>query len=99
MAISDRTARVHSPVWRRLLVFDEIGVIVALVSVCGLLCVAAGDQFVQPRNLLQVARQASSYGIMAVGMPGPRRNCARQRLVTCMTSIWYARPPIVSSKR
>src|SRR5437016_14662464 len=66
--MSDRTPREHSPAWRRLLAFEEIGVIVALVSVCGLLCVAAGDQFVQPRNLLQVARQASSYGIMAVGM-------------------------------
>ena len=68
MAVIDRTAREHSPAWRRLLAFDEIGVIVALVSVCALLCMAAGDQFLQPRNLLQVARQASSYGIMAVGM-------------------------------
>src|SRR6186997_577108 len=68
MAVIDQTARQHSPSWRRLLAFDEIGVIVALMSVCVLLCVAAGDQFLQPRNLLQVARQASSYGIMAVGM-------------------------------
>jgi ribose transport system permease protein len=58
----------HSSPWRRLLAFDEIGVVVALLSVCGLLCVTAGDQFVQPTNLLQVARQASSYGIMVVGM-------------------------------
>src|SRR5262245_42225895 len=68
MAVIDRTAREHSPAWRRLLAFDEIGVIVALMSVCVFLCVATGDQFLQPRNLLQVARQASSYGIMAVGM-------------------------------
>lgn len=42
--------------------------IVALLSVCGLLWSMAGEQFIQPANLLQVARQASSYGIMAVGM-------------------------------
>src|SRR2546422_7439134 len=55
-------------VWRRVLALDEIGVVVALMSVCGLLWLLAGDQFVQPTNLLQVARQASSYGIMSVGM-------------------------------
>jgi ribose transport system permease protein len=54
--------------WRRLLAFDEVGVVVALFSVCVLLGVTAGQEFVQPGNLLQVARQASSYGIMAVGM-------------------------------
>ena len=54
--------------WRCLLAVDEIGVMVALLSVCGLLWATAGDQFMQPTNLLQVARQASSYGIMAVGM-------------------------------
>lgn len=58
----------HNAVWHRLRSIDEIGVIVALLSVCGLLCLATGDQFVRPANLLQVARQASSYGIMAVGM-------------------------------
>jgi hypothetical protein len=35
---------------------------------------------------------------MAVGIPGPRRSCARQRLLMGVTSIWYARPPMVSSK-
>ena len=54
--------------WRRLQTVDEIGVIVALFSVCALLWLTAGDKFGQPGNLLQVARQASSYGIMAVGM-------------------------------
>src|SRR6187455_349615 len=54
--------------WRRVRTMDEIGVIVALLSVCVLLCLAVGDKFAQPGNLLQVARQASSYGIMAVGM-------------------------------
>ena len=58
----------HKSVWRRLLTFDEVGVVAALLTVCGVLWVDAGDQFVQPTNLLQIARQASSYGILAVGM-------------------------------
>jgi ribose transport system permease protein len=66
--MSNQSPSDRSFVWRRLLVFDEIGVVVALMSVCGLLWLLAGDQFVRPANLLQVARQASSYGIMAVGM-------------------------------
>jgi hypothetical protein len=28
-----------------------------------------------------------------------RQSCARHRLLTGVTSMWYARPPIVSSKR
>ena len=35
------------------------------MAYCGWL---TGDKFVRPTNLLQVARQASSYGIMSVGM-------------------------------
>jgi len=66
--MSDKKNKGHNAAWCRLLAFDEIGVVVALLSVCGLLWLLAGDQFVQPTNLLQVARQASSYGIMAVGM-------------------------------
>src|SRR5437762_9441010 len=66
--MSDQTATQPSLVWRRLRAFDEIGVVVALLTVCGLLWLAARDQFIQPTNLLQVARQASSYGIMSVGM-------------------------------
>ncbi len=54
--------------WHRLRGIDEIGVLVALLSVCGLLWLTVGDQFVRPSNLLQIARQASSYGIMSVGM-------------------------------
>ena len=54
--------------WQRLRGLDEIGVTVALLSVCGLLWLTTGDQFVRPANLLQVARQASSYGILSVGM-------------------------------
>jgi ribose transport system permease protein len=58
----------HPAAWRRLRAIDEIGVVVALLSVCFLLWLATGDKFVRPTNLLQVARQASSYGIMSVGM-------------------------------
>src|SRR5690348_6242960 len=54
--------------WQRLRTIDEIGVIVALLTVSFLLCVSAGDYFLRPANLFQVARQASSYGILAVGM-------------------------------
>jgi ribose/xylose/arabinose/galactoside ABC-type transport system permease subunit len=43
-------------------------VIVALLAVCLTLGVLAGDKFFQSGNLFQVARQASSYGILAVGM-------------------------------
>jgi ribose transport system permease protein len=58
----------HSAAWSRLRAVDEIGVLAALAIVCGLLWLATGDQFLRPTNLLQVARQASSYGIMVVGM-------------------------------
>jgi ribose transport system permease protein len=64
----NQTPRDHRAVWRRLRAIDEIGVGVALLSVCFLLWLATGDKFVRPTNLLQVARQASSYGIMSVGM-------------------------------
>ena len=58
----------HTSLWRRLRAIDEIGVVVALLSVCGLLWLTTCEKFAQPTNLLQVARQASSYGIMSVGM-------------------------------
>ncbi len=64
----DQTLNQPGSVWQRLRKIDEIGVIVALLSVCCLLWLATGDQFVRPANLLQVARQASSYGILSVGM-------------------------------
>src|ERR1044072_3408643 len=54
--------------WRRWLVIDEIGAAVALLTICFALWAATGDKFAASQNLLQVARQASSYGIMAVGM-------------------------------
>ncbi len=47
---------------------DEIGAIAGLLSVCGLLVLLVGEKFAHSSNLLQVARQASSYGIMSVGM-------------------------------
>jgi ribose transport system permease protein len=52
---------------RRLRGVEVLGVLVALVA----MCVALGlttSSFLQQGNLLQVARQSSGYGIMAVGM-------------------------------
>jgi ribose transport system permease protein len=46
---------------------DEIGVLVALF-IMGFLLSVSTDSFLNPTNLLQVARQASYYGIMAIGM-------------------------------
>ncbi len=50
--------------WRGI---EEIGVLAAL-TVLALVFSATTDTFWQPSNLLQVARQASYFGIMAVGM-------------------------------
>ncbi len=46
---------------------QEIGVLIALLLLCVILTIAA-PVFKNPANLLTVARQASFYGIMAVGM-------------------------------
>ena len=46
---------------------QEIGVLIALVAL-GIGLWIATPRFLTPLNLLQVARQASYYGIMAVGM-------------------------------
>lgn len=46
---------------------QEIGVLIALILLCVGLSVST-DAFLSSLNLLQVARQASYYGIMAVGM-------------------------------
>ncbi|MEX2185429.1 MAG: ABC transporter permease [Pirellulales bacterium] len=54
--------------WRGVLAIDAIGSAVALLTLCAMLWLATGERFVSPYNLLQVARQASSYGIMSVGM-------------------------------
>jgi ribose transport system permease protein len=53
--------------WRRVGQFQEIGVLAALL-VLGLALALSTDTFLQPVNLLKVARQASYYGMMAVGM-------------------------------
>ncbi len=53
--------------WQRITKMDEIGVIGALLVLALLLSVST-DSFFTPTNILQVARQASYYGIMAVGM-------------------------------
>jgi len=54
----------------RLFGLQEIGVLIALVGMCLFLAINphSRDSFRTSQNLLQVARQASYYGIMAVGM-------------------------------
>src|SRR5688500_15523254 len=59
-------AKANAPL-RRLTQFDEVGVVGALLLICAALTFAS-EAFLVPTNLLQVARQASYYGIMAVGM-------------------------------
>ena len=54
--------------WQRLLQVDEIGVIGALVLLIVLLSLTAGDKFLTAQNFINVSRQASYVGIMAVGM-------------------------------
>ncbi len=51
----------------RLFRFEEVGVVAALLVLCIFLAVRT-EGFLTTFNLLQVARQASYYGIMAVGM-------------------------------
>jgi ribose transport system permease protein len=52
---------------RRVMAFDEIGVIGALVIICVFLSLAS-DKFLTTTNFINVSRQASWFGIMAVGM-------------------------------
>ncbi len=52
---------------RRFFRSEEIGVITGLLAI-GLVMALTTDSFLQASNLLQVTRQASYYGIMAVGM-------------------------------
>jgi ribose transport system permease protein len=61
-----RTERGPS-LWQRVRSIDEIGVIVALFLLVLLLSIFT-PAFRSPTNLLNVARQASYFGIMAVGM-------------------------------
>lgn len=54
-------------VWRGVGAFDALGVAAALLVLCVALALAT-DSFLTTNNLLQVARQGSNYGILAVGM-------------------------------
>ncbi len=56
--------------FKKIAALQEIGVLVALVGMCTYLALNPNsrDAFRTSQNLLQVARQASYYGIMAVGM-------------------------------
>lgn len=47
---------------------NELGVFVALLALCLILSTTTHGLFLNSSNLLQVARQSSPYGIMAVGM-------------------------------
>ena len=68
---SERGASTHPlRLLHRLIRSDEIGVVVGLLAIALFLSFhpTSGEDFRQTGNLLQVARQASYYGIMAVGM-------------------------------
>jgi ribose transport system permease protein len=52
---------------QRLRGLQELGVLIALIALCVSLAVST-ESFLTSLNLMQVARQASYYGIMAVGM-------------------------------
>lgn len=56
--------------FRGLMGLQEIGVLIALIGMCAFLSINphSREAFRTSQNLLQVARQASYYGIMAVGM-------------------------------
>ena len=47
---------------------DEIGILGAFLAICAILTVTTDDKFLRAANILSVSRQASYYGIMAVGM-------------------------------
>src|SRR5690348_51547 len=52
----------------RLLKTNELGVLIALLTLGLILSLTTRNLFLNTDNLLKVARQASPYGIMAVGM-------------------------------
>lgn len=66
--VRDERPSTGRSVLRRLLQVDEIGVLGALVVLIALLSVLAGDKFLTTQNFINVSRQASYVGIMAVGM-------------------------------
>jgi len=53
---------------RRLAMLDELGILGAFLTICLILTFTTDDKFLRSANLLSVSRQASYYGIMAVGM-------------------------------
>lgn len=53
---------------RRIASIDEIGVLGAFVVLCVVLSILVGDTFLSASNFVNVSRQASYVGIMAVGM-------------------------------
>lgn len=53
---------------RRIGAIDEIGVLGAFVVLCVVLSILVGDTFLSANNFVNVSRQASYVGIMAVGM-------------------------------
>jgi len=52
---------------RRVFAIDEIGVLGALIAICVFLTLAS-DKFLTTTNFINVSRQASFVGIMAIGM-------------------------------
>lgn len=62
-----QVARLPVPFGKRIRTTEELGVIGALLVLCILLALST-DSFLRGDNLLDVARQASDFGIMAVGM-------------------------------
>ncbi len=69
MAATPDPKRIASAI-ARLFAMQETGVLIALLAMCAFLALNSHSKeaFREPSNLLQVARQASYYGIMAVGM-------------------------------
>src|SRR5580704_18389377 len=67
--MSDDTPAMQSN-FSRLVGLQEIGVLIAFVAICAFLALnpRSGDSFRTTLNVMQVARQSSYYGIMAVGM-------------------------------
>lgn len=66
----DETRRRARPSWRRHLVRDELGVVIVLVALVGIVG-AAHPPFLHHGNLLSTAQNSSYVGLMAIGMVFP----------------------------
>lgn len=64
---SGRAAAIPSRL-RRILSARETGVFIALVLMCVVLAIARPNAFPRPQNFLNIGRQVSLVGIMAIGM-------------------------------